>query len=91
MLITFFFLILKHLSYLKLCNQWLYYISKLFHVFFVFSTRQTHLPGYINQAESLKAKGIKEIACVAVNDPFVMTAWGERYSVGDKVRDANLT
>ncbi len=36
-----------------------------------------HLPGYVNNASDLKAKGIDEIACTAVNDPFVMGAWGK--------------
>ncbi|MFY8194939.1 peroxiredoxin [Novosphingobium sp. B1] len=35
-----------------------------------------HLPGYVEKASDLKAKGIDEIACTAVNDPFVMKAWG---------------
>ncbi|MFP5329469.1 MAG: peroxiredoxin [Alphaproteobacteria bacterium] len=35
-----------------------------------------HLPSYVEKAADLKAKGIDEIACIAVNDPFVMAAWG---------------
>lgn len=37
-----------------------------------------HLPGYVEKAAALKAKGIDEIACTAVNDAFVMAAWGKR-------------
>src|SRR3546814_1569181 len=37
-----------------------------------------HLPGYIEKAGDLKAKGVDEIACTAVNDAFVMGAWGKR-------------
>ena len=37
-----------------------------------------HLPGYVDKAAELKAKGIDEIACTAVNDAFVMGAWGKR-------------
>jgi peroxiredoxin len=36
-----------------------------------------HLPGYLDKAEDLKAKGIDEIACTAVNDAFVMDAWSK--------------
>ena len=44
-----------------------------------------HLPGYVDRADALKEKGIDMIACVSVNDPFVMQAWGETHNVGDKV------
>lgn len=47
---------------------------------------KTHLPGYIEDAEALKAKGIDEIVCVAVNDAFVMGAWGEAQGAEGKVR-----
>ncbi len=36
-----------------------------------------HLPGYVDKAAELKAKGVDEIACTAVNDAFVMGAWNE--------------
>jgi peroxiredoxin len=44
-----------------------------------------HLPGFKDQAAALKAKGIDQIACVAVNDVFVMDAWGKAQGVGDDV------
>ena len=46
---------------------------------------QRHLPGFVGHADALKAKGIDTIACMAVNDAFVMGAWGEDQNVGDKV------
>lgn len=44
-----------------------------------------HLPSFVEKADELKAKGIDEIACTAVNDAFVMTAWGKASEVGDSV------
>lgn len=42
-----------------------------------------HLPSFVDKAGDLKAKGIDEIACISVNDPFVMSAWGERDGSAD--------
>ena len=42
-----------------------------------------HLPSYVEKAGDLKSKGIDEIACISVNDPFVMSAWGERDGLAD--------
>jgi len=47
---------------------------------------KTHLPGYVQQADEIKAKGISEIICVSVNDPFVMSSWGEQQNATGKVR-----
>ena len=44
-----------------------------------------HLPGFKDKAADLKAKGVDAIACVSVNDVFVMGAWGEGQGVGDEV------
>ncbi len=44
-----------------------------------------HLPGYVEQADRLKEKGVDTIACMAVNDVFVMNAWGKDRNVGEKV------
>ena len=44
-----------------------------------------HLPGFVEQAGQIKAKGVDEIACMSVNDAFVMDAWGKDRQVGDNV------
>ena len=44
-----------------------------------------HLPGFLQRAGELKAKGVDTIACMAVNDVFVMNAWGKSAGSGDKV------
>jgi peroxiredoxin len=44
-----------------------------------------HLPGFVQNAGALKAKGVDTIACLSVNDAFVMDAWGKDQKAGDKV------
>lgn len=44
-----------------------------------------HLPGYVEQAAAIKAKGVDTIVCMAVNDVFVMDAWGKNQDVGTDV------
>jgi len=44
-----------------------------------------HLPGYLENHAALKAKGVDEVVCMAVNDAFVMGAWGKSQSADDKV------
>jgi peroxiredoxin len=44
-----------------------------------------HLPGFVADADSLKSKGVDTIACIAINDAWVMEAWGESQGVGDKI------
>ncbi|HNB45940.1 MAG TPA: peroxiredoxin, partial [Burkholderiaceae bacterium] len=45
-----------------------------------------HVPGYVQQAEALKAAGVDEIWCLSVNDAFVMGAWGRELGTAGKVR-----
>ena len=46
---------------------------------------RVHLPGFVTQADELKAKGVDTIACIAVNDAWVMEAWGKAHGVDDKI------
>lgn len=46
---------------------------------------KTHLPSFIADADALKAKGVDLVVCIAVNDAFVMAAWGESQNVGDRI------
>ena len=45
-----------------------------------------HVPSYVANIDKLKAKGVNEVICMSVNDPFVMGAWARDQKVGDKVR-----
>lgn len=54
---------------------------------------QKHLPGFVQKSDELRAKGVDTIACISVNDVFVMRAWGDNIGVDDKVlllSDGNL-
>jgi len=44
-----------------------------------------HLPGFVDRVDELRAKGVDTIACISVNDPFVMGAWGHDQGVGDAI------
>ncbi len=44
-----------------------------------------HLPGFVDHIDEIKAKGVDRVVCVAVNDVFVMDAWGKSGGVGDKI------
>ena len=44
-----------------------------------------HLPGFIEKMDALKAKGVTQVACLSVNDAFVMGAWGKAQGADDKV------
>ena len=46
----------------------------------------SHLPGFVDLADEIFATGVDTIACMAVNDVFVMNAWGKEQGVGDKVQ-----
>src|SRR5688572_14880308 len=53
-----------------------------------------HLPSYLEHLDALKAKGVDTVACVSVNDPFVLDAWGKQSKVDDKLlllADGNAT
>ncbi len=45
-----------------------------------------HLPGFVANAEKIKAKGIKKIFCLSANDPYVMNAWGDINNTGNKIK-----
>jgi len=45
-----------------------------------------HLPGFIEKADEIRAKGVDDLVCMSVHDAFVMDAWGKQHGAGDKVR-----
>ena len=53
---------------------------------FTFTCSKLHLPGFVSNADNIKAKGIKDIFCLSVNDPYVMNAWGEVNKIGNKIK-----
>lgn len=52
---------------------------------FTSTCSKLHLPGYVANADKIKAKGIENIFCLSVNDPFVMNAWGEANNAVGKI------
>ena len=52
---------------------------------FTSTCSKLHLPGYVANADKIKAKGIDNIFCLSVNDPFVMNAWGEANNADSKI------
>ena len=53
---------------------------------FTSTCSKLHLPGFVANAGNIKAKGIKDIYCLSVNDPYVMNAWGEANKIGNKIK-----
>ena len=52
---------------------------------FTSTCSKLHLPGYVVNADKIKAKGVDNIFCLSVNDPFVMNAWGEANNAAGKI------
>ena len=53
---------------------------------FTSTCSKLHLPGFVANADKIKAKGIENIFCLSVNDPYVMNAWGEINNIRDKIK-----
>ncbi len=53
---------------------------------FTSTCSKLHLPGFVANADKIKEKGIENIFCLSVNDPYVMDAWGKVNNTGDKIK-----
>ena len=53
---------------------------------FTSTCSKLHLPGFVANADKIKAKGIENIFCLSVNDPYVMNGWGEINKIGNKIK-----
>tara|TARA_A100001011_G_scaffold300288_1_gene313598 strand:- start:767 stop:1252 length:486 start_codon:yes stop_codon:yes gene_type:complete len=53
---------------------------------FTSTCSKLHLPGFVTNADKIKAKGIQNIFCLSVNDPYVMNGWGEINNIGNKIK-----
>ena len=53
---------------------------------FTSTCSKLHLPGFVTNANKIKEKGIENIFCISVNDPYVMNAWGDVNNTEDKIK-----
>tara|TARA_Y100001935_G_scaffold12262_1_gene9540 strand:- start:145 stop:633 length:489 start_codon:yes stop_codon:yes gene_type:complete len=53
---------------------------------FTSTCSKLHLPGFVANADKIKSKGIENIFCLSVNDPYVMNGWGEINNIGNKIK-----
>ena len=53
---------------------------------FTSTCSKLHLPGFVANADKIKAKGIEHIFCLSVNDPYVMNGWGDINNTGNKIK-----
>ena len=53
---------------------------------FTSTCSKLHLPGFVANADKIRAKGIENIFCLSVNDPYVMKGWGEINNIGNKIK-----
>ena len=53
---------------------------------FTSTCSKLHLPGFVANADKIKKKGIENIFCISVNDPYVMNAWGDTNNTDDKIK-----